>query len=329
MLSKFNSEKTEQLENLDKKVIFFEWEDYEQTICEKYKIQMPDKYRFSANSFNLEEAEGFDVICIREMSSISNSDLEALHENGVEEIAIRIAGFNMLDVDYANELGFKIYRVAAYSPESIAEYALSLMLALARKHNVQRRYQQQRLNERNIDSMGLLLKGRTLGLHGLGRIGSHLGKIANNGLGMNVQFFDPYVEYSPIANRVDSLEELYKSSDVVSIHVPLNEGTKGTVDSKLLTGLKDDFMLVNTARGGIFDKQAVLNALESGEIDYLGIDVWDKDDSFAEEFVGLDNVIQTFHVAFFTEEAVFNMVSETLDSVLGDVAEQNKLPIKY
>lgn len=122
-----------------------------------------------------------------------------------------------------------------------------------------------------LESMGLCLRNKVLGLHGYVRIARELTGIARDGLKMRIQFFDPYVT-SAKDNKVSTLEELYSTSDIVSIHVPLNQETQNTVNSKLLSLVKKDFILVNTTRGLIVNTEDILQELQKGRI-YYGCDV--------------------------------------------------------
>jgi D-lactate dehydrogenase len=310
------------------KTIFFEWADYEQLVTEKYSLNLPKESKYMNENFEINNALGFEAVSIKTFSRISHTDLDKLKENGCKIIALRVAGFNMLDVDYATKIGLKVCRVSAYSPESIAEFAFALILNLARKISINQKMHKDSNNERKLPQMGFLLHGKTLGLHGYGKIARDTAKIARDGFGMKVLYFDPFFRGESPDTRIENLKDLYASSNIVSIHVPLNDETKGSVNKDTLQSLKPNFMLINTSRGPIVNSSDVKELWQEGKIEYLGVDVWDEEDNFVTEFLS-ETSIQTPHVAFFTEEAVLSMVSQTLEAIRGNIKPENILPICY
>jgi D-lactate dehydrogenase len=304
------------------KAVFFEWQDYEQSVAEEFAIDFANT-DFVTETFSLAKAQGYEVVSIFVDSRITNAELDQLAQAGTQKFLLRCAGFNMLDVDYAKKLGMQVVRVASYSPESIAEFVFALILPLARKLNVQRRLHAIGSSVRTVESMGFTLYGKTLGLHGYGKIGRKTADIAR-GFGMRVIFFDPYITTPQLDQQVASLEVLYAESDIVSIHMPLNAETKGCVNAKLLANVKPNFMLINTARGPIVDSDDLLPLIESSKVDYLGTDVWRDTDEFDRALLR-DDVWQANHVAFFTKEAVKSILEQTKQSYSGQVAAENAL----
>ena len=303
--------------------IFFFWSDFESFVANEHNIDLSE-VKLTSEKFNLKEALGFKNVSIFVDSRISEDDLVALKTNGCECLLLRCAGFNMLNVEKAKEIGLKVFRVASYSPESIAEFVFALILNLARKMNLQRRQHSTMQNGRSLDSMGFALKGRILGLHGYGKIGREVSNIARNGFGMKVHFFDPFIDKSDNDTKVLDIYELYKTSDIVSIHMPLNDETKHSVNFDLLSKAKDGIMIVNTARGGLIESEAMIKYLDSGKVSYFGTDVWGDDDKFDERLYR-DNTFQADHVAFFTDEAVYSILEQTMDSLSGRPLECNIL----
>jgi lactate dehydrogenase-like 2-hydroxyacid dehydrogenase len=173
-----------------------------------------------------------------------------------------------------------------------------------------------------LESMGLCLRNKVLGLHGYGRIARELAGIARDGLKMRIQFFDPYVSITT-DKKISTLEELYSTSDIVSINVPLNQETQNTINSKLLSLVKQDFILINTARGLIVNTEDLLQELQKGRI-YYGCDVWREHDDFDSELIS-DRTIQTNYLAFFTQEAVLAIILQTLESYNGNPRKENIL----
>jgi len=307
-----------------KQTIVFEWSDFEQYIFAKEEMRW--SARFESGKFRINLAKGYPSVSIFIESKISNKELDELARNGTRYIAIRGAGHDMLDIEYAKSIGIGVYFVASYSPESIAEHAFALLLNLVRKLNIERRHHASLQHIRTIQSMGTTLKGKRIGLYGVGRIGSVMAKIAD-GFSMEVGFYDKYVDALLAATKLNSLAELFQQCDIVSIHVPLTPETEQSVNADILAQAKPGLILLNTARGDIIDDQAVLHALDKGIIAGLGVDVWDSgkvDDKFDARLYR-DNVIQTHHIAFFTYEAVKEIVKQTILNLQGEGDPRNTL----
>lgn len=306
--------------------IFFDWHDFEQSVVEKYQLQLPEGATFVTEPFSIDKALGQENVSIFVDSKISNVELDQLQQSGCQRILLRSAGFNMLDVEYAKSLGLKVFRVASYSPESIAEHVFALLLSIVRNLNVERDKHEKGINKRTIDSMGYTLQGKTMGIYGIGKIGSAVFRIAQ-GFGMKLLFFDKYVDEYEGATKLNSLKELFEQSDVVSIHVPLTDETRYSVNDEVFGCIKRKLVLVNTSRGDVVEPEAVISALDTGKLFGLGVDVWDSgdiDDKFDSRLLR-DNVMQTQHIAFFTEEAVQSILEQTLASLADQAAEQNVL----
>ena len=314
--------------NIMKKVVFFEWTDQEEFIVSKYKIEIPFEYQAVDTVFELSSAQGYEVVSFKSQSQLSHADLDQLKNSGCKHLALRCAGFDMLDVDYAASLNFKLSRVAAYSPESIAEFALTLMLHLARKINLQQQQHQASDQSRGFKNMGFLLKGKQIGLYGYGKIAKHLAHVLRVGFGAQIYFFDPYVTGSHPDQQVESLAKLCSKVDILSVHTPLTSETKHSINRHTLANLKPDFMLINTSRGEVLKSQDVKTLYKKGKIKYLGLDVWGQHDKFDPDFLTL-NSIQTNHVAFLTETSVYQMIVQTLQSIQGPISKENLLPLNY
>ncbi|MCA9379292.1 2-hydroxyacid dehydrogenase, partial [Candidatus Dojkabacteria bacterium] len=272
------------------------------------------------------KARGFPVVSIFVDSKISADDLRALRDAGLRRIVIRAAGCNMVDVPIATELGVEVCRVADYSPESIAEHAFALLLALQRRLMTEREHHQVLKNDRSSALMGSTLSGKTIGLYGVGKIGRLVAQIAA-GFQMQIVFYDKFIDTLPGARKVGSLGELFASSDVVSVHVPLTPETKNSVTAEVLAASKPGLTLINTSRGDVVNSEAVVQALDSGKLSALGVDVWDSgdvDDRFDERLLR-HNVIQTEHIGFFTREAVGEILRQTIENVNGTGREENRV----
>ena len=274
-------------------------------------------------------ARGHDAVCAFVNDRLDAAVLEALAADGVRLIALRCAGFNNVDLAAAQRLGIAVARVPAYSPHAVAEHTIALILALNRK--LHRAYN--RVREGNFALDGLLgfdLNGRTAGVVGTGKIGAVAARILH-GFGCEVLAFDPYPDDGcrAIGVRYVPLEELLGTSDIITLHCPLTPQNHHLINVDALGRMKDGVMLINTSRGGLLDTRAVIEALKSGKIGHLGLDVYEEEgEMFFEDLSGtilrddtftrlltFPNVIITGHQAFFTREALDNIASTTLGNI--------------
>ncbi len=303
--------------------IFFEWAEHEKEVSTDEGIEW-EGVEFSPDIFTLEASKGFEIISLFVDSEIKDGELRELAKSGTKVISIRAAGYDMLNLELAKELGISVYRVSSYSPESIAEHTFALLLAIARRLNIQREQHEEQSNIRTAESMGFSLRGKVIGIYGVGKIGKIVSEIAL-GFGMKVKFFDPYVEELTGAEKLNSLTELITASKVLSIHVPLVEETRFAINEETLSHAKPGLVLLNVSRGDIVDSNSVIKALDSGLVSGVGVDVWDTgvvDDKYDERLLR-DNVIQTYHVAYFTHESITQILLQTEENISGTPREEN------
>ncbi|MGE3180049.1 MAG: 2-hydroxyacid dehydrogenase [Phycisphaerae bacterium] len=264
--------------------------------------------------------------------------LEKLSAGGTRLIALRSAGFNHVDVTAAESLGFTVARVPAYSPYAIAEHTVGLILTLNRKlHRAI-----PRVRDQNFQLDGLLgfdLHGRTVGIVGTGKIGTVFAKIMA-GFGCRLIGVDRLE--SPgcleLGMRYVALDELARESDIISLHCPLTPDTHHLIDESFLAQTKRGVYLVNTSRGAVIDTRAAIQALKSGHLGALALDVYEEegdlffhdlsdqvitDDVFA-RLLTFPNVVVTAHQAFFTSDALRNIAETTLQNVTDFAAGQVK-----
>ena len=274
-------------------------------------------------------AVGHDAVCAFVNDTVNAEVLRQLAAGGTRLIALRSAGFNHVDLAAARDLGITVARVPAYSPHAVAEHAVGLILTLNRK--LHRAYA--RVREGNFSLNGLRgfdLYGRTVGIIGTGKIGTELARIML-GFGCRVLAFD--IEVSPACRDLGveyvTLDELLRGSDIVSLHCPLNEHTHHLINAARLATMKRGVMLINTSRGRLIDTRAAIAALKSGQIGYLGIDVYEEEEQlFFEDLssqiihddvfmrlLTFPNVMVTAHQAFFTDEALLNIAGTTIANV--------------
>lgn len=289
-------------------------------------------FKVRLNEETCELARGFAAVCVFVNDQLTEAVLTDLAAHGLQVIALRCAGFNNVDLLAAERLGVSVVRVPAYSPESVAEHCVGLMLTLNRKYH--RAFQ--RVRDGNFALHGLLgfnFHGRTAGIVGLGRIGLATARILQ-GMGMRVLGHDkfPSAEAASLGIVQVALEQLYAEADVISLHCPLTLETHYLINADSLAQMRDGVMLINTSRGGLIDTAAVIAALKSGKIGYLGLDVYEQegdlffedlssevihDDQF-ERLLTFHNVLITGHQGFFTEEALHSIAETTLQN-LADV----------
>lgn len=290
-------------------------------------------------------AEGCEAVSIFTGDKAGAPVLEALHKTGVKFLALRSAGFNHVDLAKAKELNMKVARVPAYSPYAIAEHTIAMILALNRKLIRANR----RVMELNFSLDGLVgfdMNGKTAGIIGTGKIGSVLARILHgfscrilaNDKEENKELIDRYqVEYT-------SCESLCEQSDIITLHVPLNENTRYIIDKHCIEKMKPGVMLINTSRGGLVNTKAVIDALKTKHIGFFGMDVYEEeeglffedhsedilqDDTIA-RLMTFKNVLITSHQAFLTETALRNIAETTvynLDCFAANTNNENEIII--
>ncbi len=269
-------------------------------------------------------ATGNDAVCIFVNDEADKETLDILEEAGVKTILLRCAGYDNVDLKAA-EGRFDVMRVPSYSPAAVAEFALTLLLAVNR--NVHRAYQRTRDFNFSINGlMGMTLKGKTIGIVGTGKIGQAMIDVMQ-GFGMKILAYDPYPVEGLKAEYV-SEEEIFKRSDVISFHCPLTDETRHMVNAKTIGLMKQGSIIVNTSRGAIVDTTALVEALKAGKFAGVALDVYEEEDDYffedrSNEIISDDelsrlltfpNVLITSHQAFFTTEAMKAIAETTLNN---------------
>mgnify|MGYP000223380384 CR=1 FL=1 len=241
-----------------------------------------------------------------------------------------VPGDHEVDLKAAAEYGIPVVRVPAYSPHAVAEYAVMLMLTLNRK--VHRAYW--RTRDGNFSLHGLLgfdMYGKTAGIVGTGKIARELIRILK-GFGMEVLAYDIYPdpEYAVRAQiEYVSLDELYRRSDIISLHCPLTDATRYMIDGAAIGRMKPGVMLINTGRGQLIHTEALIEGLKEKKIGAAGLDVYEEeaayfyedtsdrimDDDVLARLLSFNNVVMTSHQGFFTREALDNIAHTTLQNI--------------
>ena len=271
-------------------------------------------------------AKGCSAVSIFVNDDASAPVLQALSKLGIAFIVFRSAGYNNVDLEAAAKLGIKLARVPEYSPFAVAEHTVALMLTLNRKliraHN--------RIRELNFSLDGLTgfdMHGKTAGIVGMGKIGRRVAGILH-GFGCTLLAYDPFPDQEwGAANGVEfvSLEELFSRSDIISLHAPLTKETRYMVNKASISKMKKGVMLINTGRGALIQTRDVIEALKSGQIGYLGLDVYEEEkglffedhsedilqDDVIARLMTFSNVLITSHQAFLTDTALHNIATTT------------------
>jgi D-lactate dehydrogenase len=322
------------------KVLFFSTRDFEKPFIERYAKESNIEYTCTEaklDEISAKMSGGYDAVACFTGDSGNSVVLEELSAQGVQCILLRSAGYNHIDLDKAKELNIAVARVPAYSPYAIAEHTVAMMMTLNRKI-IQANNRVKTLNFSLSGLMGFDMHGKTVGIIGTGKIGEKLAFILN-GFGCNILAYD--LEENPeVINKTNakyvSLEELLKQSDVISLHVPLNEHTHYILNRENMQLMKEGVMLINTSRGGLLETKAVIDLLKSRKIGYLGLDVYEEEEGLFFEDHSMDilqddviarlmtfpNVLITSHQAFLTTNALDGIESTTFQNAK-DFVSQN------
>ena len=274
-------------------------------------------------------AEGCEVVCAFINDNLSAPVLERLAAGGTRLIALRSAGYNHVDLKAAERLGLAVVRVPAYSPHAVAEHAVALILALNRR--IHRAFNRTREGDFSLHGLtGFDLYGKTVGVVGSGQIGAVFARIML-GFGCRVLLVDPQPDaaLTALGGQYTDLDTLLAESDILSLHCPLNPATRHLIDRHSLARMKRGAMLINTGRGALVDTPALIGALKSGQLGYLGLDVYEEEaelffedrsdqplqDDVLARLLTFPNMIVTAHQAFLTREALAAIATTTLDNV--------------
>ena len=321
-------------------ILYVEMELWE---SEQLKERCPQKCDIRTFAGPLEEIgdspslEDVNVLSPFIHSKCTSEQLKRLSK--LEFIATRSTGFDHIDQDYCNEKNIYIANVPAYGDDTVAEHAFGMLLALTRK--IHRCYERTVRGDFNIEGLrGTDLAGKTFGTLGVGKIGAKAMRIAG-GFGMNRIAFD-IQKNTRLSGELGfcyvDFDTLLTESDVLSLHVPLTEKTRHLLDAKAFEKMKSNAILINTARGGVVDQSALIDALKNKRIGGAALDVLEGEDAVAEEaellssqydietlrrvvqtntLLKMDNVIITPHNAFNSEEALERIFQTTMDNIHG------------
>jgi D-lactate dehydrogenase len=314
------------------KIAFFDTKAFSRDVFSRLS---PSKYRLTFFEHRLTphtvaSAIGHDAVCVFVNDTVNEEVVKALHRLGVKLIALRCAGYNNVDLAAcdANEIG--VVHVPAYSPSSVAEHSIALMLALNR--HIPRAYTRVRDGNFSLDGLvGFEMRGKTVGVVGTGRIGKCAAKIIT-GFGCNVLAFDSREDKELVETfgvRYVDMDTILRESDIISLHVPLLPSTRHMIDNEAIAKMKRGVMIINTSRGALVDAKALVRGLKSGQVGSAGLDVYEEEDAyFFEDFssalitddvlarlLTFNNVLITSHQAFLTKEALDSIAMTTLANI--------------
>ena len=315
------------------KILFFDTKSYDKESFDKQVVNYPDieieylKTDLTPKTAPL--AKGYDAVCAFVSSDVGTKTGEALHEAGVKLILMRCAGFNNVDLDKAKEYDIKVMRVPGYSPEAVAEHAMTLALAVNRR--IHKAYVKVRENDFSLTGlMGINFYQKTAGIVGTGKLGAAMARICR-GFGMKVIAYDVY-ENPALKDFVTyvTLDELLAQSDLISLHCPLMDSTYHLINKDTIAKMKDGVILVNTSRGGLVKTNDLIDGIRARKFFGVGLDVYeeetknvfeDRSDEILEHsttarLLSFPNVMITSHQGFFTQEALEAISKTTLDNAV-------------
>ncbi|MBM6860746.1 D-2-hydroxyacid dehydrogenase, partial [Clostridium saudiense] len=256
----------------------------------------------------------FDVITIRSATKIDSDILDSLTDESKLKLIIRAGvGVDNIDVSYAKKLGIEVRNTPNASSDSVAELAIAHMFSVARflaDSNFTMRVGS--WNKKEYE--GIELSGKTLGIIGMGRIGRSLAKKAS-AIGMNVVYYTIEGKYNDLTYKFESLEELLRTSDFISLHVPYDKQIGSIIGKSQFEMMKDGVYLINCARGKVVDEDALLEALDSGKVAGAGIDVFEQEPTLNKKLINHKRVSVTPHIGASTKEAQDRIANEVVNTI--------------
>jgi D-lactate dehydrogenase len=274
-------------------------------------------------------AKDADAVCVFVNDCVDKAVIDQLCSFDVKHVALRCAGYNNVDIDYAKQSKLLVSRVPAYSPQAVAEHTIALVMSLNRK--LHKAYS--RVKEGNFDLNGLLgfnLCDKTVGVIGTGKIGQAVCHILL-GFGCKVLCCDPDTNATleKAGCTYIDFDSLVAQSDVITLHCPLTPDTHHLINETSINKMKAGVMLINTSRGKLIDTKAAISGIKSQKIGYLGLDVYEMEedlffknrsseiisDDVFQRLLTFPNVMITGHQGFFTQQALEQISHTTIDNL--------------
>ncbi len=326
-------------------ITFYSAQSYDKIYFDRFNTSHKILYIDSRlNEQTIGLCAGSDAVCLFVNDHADAATIRQMAKQGIQLIALRCAGFNNIDLAAAKECGIPVVRVPAYSPHAIAEHTVALILTLNRKTH--KAYNRVRDGNFSLDRLtGFDLFGKTVGVIGTGKIGAVFCEIML-GFGCKIRAFD-MLENEVLKSRgvqYGPLTEVLATADIISLHCPLTTTTRYLINAESLQKMKPGAMLVNTGRGALIDASAVIEALKSKQLGYLGIDVYEQEENlFAQDLsdtiipdelilqlMTFPNVLITAHQAYLTEEALSEIARITIkniDAFVTDAPLENQVTV--
>lgn len=259
-----------------------------------------------------------EILCPFIYSQINKKIIDALPK--LKLIITRSVGYNHIDLEYAKEKNITICNVPDYGSHVIAEHVFALLLSTIRK--VQQGDQQTENNNFDFHGLrGMALKCKKIGIIGTGKIGKNVARIASMGFLMDVLAYDKYPDeeaaLSSHFSYVDSVEEIWKQCDIISLHVPAFPDTIHMVNKKSISLMKKGVVLINTARGKLIKTSDLIDGIESGKISYAALDVLEHEKNIKKnaKLLQLPQVVVTPHIAFYADDSMNKMYEEAMKTI--------------
>jgi D-lactate dehydrogenase len=324
------------------RIAFFDTKPYDQEFFSRINTDFGYDIKFLQSRLtadNVALTRGFDAVCVFVNDLLNAEIIDALHENGVRLIALRSAGYNNVDLKAVYKK-IHVVRVPAYSPYAVAEHAVALMLTLNRKTH--KAYFRTRDNNFTINGfLGFDMHGKTAGVIGTGLIGRKVIDILK-GFGMDVLAYDlfPNQDYAKERGiRYVDLDTLYSESDIITLHCPLTPDNVHMINADAIAKMKDGVMIINTGRGKLINTVDLVEGLKNHKIGAAGLDVYEEEteyffedwsqtgveDDVLSRLLTFPNVLITAHQGFFTQEALTNIATTTLENIRL-FFDENQLP---
>ena len=309
-----------------KRIAFFDTKPYDKLYFDK----LNDNYEISYFEGKLNKktapiTKGYDAVIAFVNDDIDADTINILADNGIKVLAMRCSGYSNVDLKAAKDR-LTVVTVPAYSPYTVAEHTMALLLSLNRK--IHKAYNRTRDFNFSLNGLtGFLLRGKTVGVIGTGKIGQAVMEVLG-GFGVNILAYDPYPIDDDTIHYVD-LKYLFKNSDIITLHCPLTDKSYHILDSDAFDMMKDNVVIVNTSRGALVDTEALLHALNTEKVVGAALDVYEEEsDFFFEDFSGMvinddmlslliahPHVLMTAHQAFLTDDALETIARTTYNNI--------------
>lgn len=324
------------------KIAFFDVKPYDKPAFDNYGEKYGVKFKYFETKLNEDTADlaaGYDGVCVFVNDSINDKVIDKLVALNVKILALRCAGFNNVDMKYAFGK-IHVLRVPAYSPYAVAEHTMALLLTSIRR--IHKAYIRSRDFNFSLSGLtGFDLHGKTVGVIGTGKIGRVFIDICK-GFGMKILAYDKFPA-TEIKNgdtvRYTNLDELFRESDIISLHCPLTEETNHIINKETLEKCKQGVVLLNTSRGALVDAEALLEGIKQRKVGAACLDVYEEesdlffednsghilDDDVLARLISMPNVIVTSHQAFLTREALENIAETTVKNII-DFTQNGRCP---